>query len=66
MKKYTNPYIDILLFDEEEDILTTSGSTTTTGGYTAAQDVAAQMENVIGSGAFSIDTVRLEDIQITQ
>lgn len=58
MKKYTNPYIDVLLFDEEDDILTTS-----TTSYTAAQDVRSQMEKVAG-GNLSISTVRLEDIKV--
>ena len=59
MKKYTNPYIDVLLFDEEDDILTAS-----TTGYTAAMDVNAQMEKVTNGGSMSISTVRLEDIKI--
>lgn len=57
MKKYTNPYIDVLVFDEEDDILAAST------GYTASKDVAAQMEKVSG-GNMSIGVVRLEDIQI--
>ncbi len=61
MKQYTNPYIDILLFDGEDDILTTSTAST---GYTAAMDVNAQMENITKGGNMSISTVRLEDIKI--
>lgn len=58
MKKYTNPYIEVLMFDEEDDILTASN------GYTAAKDVAAQMEKVSGGKSISIGVVRLEDIGI--
>ncbi len=62
MKKYVSPYIDILLFDAEEDIITTS--TASKSGYTAAMDVNAQMDTVIGGKSGSISTVRLEDIKI--
>jgi hypothetical protein len=58
---YTNPEIDILLFDEEE-VLTDSN----VRGVTAAEDVKAQMEHILGkeSGSSgSITTVRLEDIR---
>lgn len=64
--KYTNPEIEILLFDEGE-ILTVSGEDPKDiRAVTAAEDVLAQMNQALSKSgkSSSVTTVRLEDIQL--
>ncbi len=56
MKIYTEPNIDVLLFDEEEDILTASEAT-----YAAKQ----LNEYMFGQGVKSTTTIKLQDVNVT-
>lgn len=62
-KNFTEPVIEILLFDED-DIVNLSGPSTY--GVTANEDVLAQINKVLGKendGNSRVTSVRLEDIK---
>lgn len=60
MKKYNNPMIDILLFDEEEDILTMSTAVAT---YSADQLNKYMYDKI---GVTSTTTIKIQDVQVSQ
>ena len=64
-KNFTEPVIDVLLFDED-DVVSLSGEIETASyGVTANEDVLAQINKVLvneKNGNSSVTSIRLEDI----
>lgn len=61
MKKYENPVLDVLLFDEEEDILTASVQPQV-ATYSADQLNKYMYDNINVS---STTTIKIQDVEIS-
>lgn len=60
-KKYIEPEICILLFDEYEDVLTASGDTPVDNNITADEEMADYMS---GTGVDSAVSINISEIQV--
>lgn len=60
-KKYIEPEICILLFDEYEDVLTASGDTPVADNITADEEMADYMG---GNGVSSAVSISINEIQV--